>query len=243
MVLVVDIGGDCLHKKYTDEALVNELRRIEKKLGHAPTAAEFEKISDINRGTYQLRFGSWYKSLRAAGFRPRKARKPRFSKTDEMMILDFQRLAEELGHAPSRKECDECSYTYHSTTYRHRFGSWSATIKAAGIEKRDYVGELIRLRNEIGHIPSRDECDQCSYTVHSRTYVTKYGSWRGALRAAGFKIKTDDEEILNALRRLTKELGHFPTFWECNDCGYTPNHRTYLRRFGSWEKMKEIIKN
>ena len=93
----------------------------------------------------------------------------------------------------------------------------------------------------MGHAPSEGECDRCEYTVNSYAYSQKYGSWRKALEAAGLRPKTDDEEMIASLKRLTEELGHFPSEGECDLCKYTPHFRTYLRKFGSWSKIREMI--
>lgn len=164
-------------------------------------------------------------------------------KTDEELISELNKLALELGHIPTFRECNSCSYTSMAKTYCKRFGSWQKAMKAAGLLKGKYLkANLKRLKRELGHTPSMKECNDCEFTVHSCIYIKKYGSWSAALMEAGLKPRTDREEMLINLRQLAIKLGHFPTEEEVNKCKNTPSFRSYRREFGSWEDLKKLIK-
>lgn len=58
--------------KYSDDELMDELRRVAAELGHTPTTTEFSSRSDFNASTVSRRLGgSWGAACRSAGLVPR----------------------------------------------------------------------------------------------------------------------------------------------------------------------------
>lgn len=57
------------HKIPTDD-LLNELRRLARKLNKTPTKAQMDEMGEYYGRSYQLRFGSWSEAVRHAGFEP-----------------------------------------------------------------------------------------------------------------------------------------------------------------------------
>lgn len=55
--------------------------------------------------------------------------------TDEELLADLERVAEELGRGPSMREYDEHG-NHHPTTLRRRFGTWMAAVEETGYEPR-----------------------------------------------------------------------------------------------------------
>ena len=52
---------------YSDESLLNELKRVAKQLDKTPTQHEFNLLSRTNHSTIVNRFGSWNAALKKAG--------------------------------------------------------------------------------------------------------------------------------------------------------------------------------
>lgn len=222
---------------YTDDELLDNLKTLASKVGHSPTAQDLKDSSlGVSYMTYFNRFGSWNNAKKLVGLPQSKQRS-----TKKEMIADLKQLAKEIKHIPSEAECNACEYTRCAITYRKKFGSWKDALKAAGLLNRNYKGELIRLSKQLGHTPSCTECDQGAYTASSSAYIRKYGSWKKALSAAGLPYGYNELEMIASLKRLAEELGTIPTEVQCDQCEYTPSFRTYLRKFGSWEKVKELI--
>jgi hypothetical protein len=76
------------------------------------------------------------------------------------------------------------------------------------------------------------------------TFAKKFGGLTEAHLLAGFEsvkpVRYTDKEIIAALKRLTKELGRFPTSREINKAsmaGECPSMRTIFTRLG---KLSEI---
>lgn len=56
--------------QYTEEELLDELRRLARIKGHAPRKRDMTNDGKHSHRTYILRFGSWSESVEAAGFTP-----------------------------------------------------------------------------------------------------------------------------------------------------------------------------
>ena len=170
----------------------------------------------------------------------------------EDLIAELQRLADELGHTPSKNEMAAHGAHTHGI-YQHRFGSWNEAINAAGLEPNNRGGriaadalldELRRLADELGKTPSH--YDMAVHGAYAKgTYQDHFGSWNEAIKAAGLepnkggsRIPTAD--LLDELRRLADELNTAPTCSDMKQHGrYDP--ATYSKRFGSWDAAIEEI--
>ena len=245
-------------KKYTEDALLDALRELGEKLGRVPTSFEMTVYhKETGRGaghaTYFDYFGSWKEALMRAGFDLPEYGK--FYSNDELCqkLRDF---AKKLGHTPMRKEVDAhrenlpCAYTYVE-----RFGSWPAALEAANLPRsyhyrRDISDEelvivLRRLADELGHVPSVRELQNCDWAPCYSTYSHRFGSWNKALKKAGFgkalrRNKYSDRELINILRCVTKKLGHAPSREEMRKYHPSPCYDVYLNRFGSFAQALEV---
>lgn len=97
------------------------------------------------------------------------------------------------------------------------------------------------LAAEVDGTPTKTEM-----RMHGRyskePYQREFGSWNGALEAAGFEPHKEhdvsDERLLDELRSLTDDIGRTPTQAEMIEEGaYYPT--TYDVRFGTWNKAIE----
>lgn len=57
-------------KKIPTDELLNEIRRLAKKVNRTPTKGQMDKMGEYYARSYQLRFGSWSKAVDQAGFEP-----------------------------------------------------------------------------------------------------------------------------------------------------------------------------
>ena len=118
-------------------------------------------------------------------------------------VESLRRLATELGHTPTARECDSCAYTPAVSTLVYRFGSYNKAMLAAGLTNRETTGGrrqvysrehsvagLRRLAEELGHTPKALECQRCDYTPSVNTLIRQFGKYNDALLAAGLTPNT-----------------------------------------------------
>lgn len=178
----------------------------------------------------------------------------------EKMIEDLRELAKILGKTPSSTEMN----CYHKETgkgaahssYSDYFGNWTKALEAAGLEKpkcfyrlsdEALCEKLCKFAEKLGHTPLRRELDTCrdSNMPCSQTYIAHFGTWRDALIAAGLPAYNrcrkgiTDEELLDILHRLAKEIGKTPSAYDLGKYEWAPSVSTYMRHFGSWNQALE----
>lgn len=229
----------------SDEAALDELRRLAGELGRTPTKRELREHGRYSESVYRDRFGSWSSGLETAGMEPRSGGS-RIS--DEDLLAELQRLSKEHQNPPTVRILREHG-EYSLPTYRDRFGSWHQALEAAGIESEparfsdeSLLEELRQLADELGHAPTLQEFRD--YSDHSATtYYERFGSWRQSLQEAGFDDRPPQqaiprEDLIAELKRLADDLDKVPTQSEMNEQG--AYHRdTYVRRLGSWDAALE----
>lgn len=226
--------------------LIDELQRLADELGHPPTYAEMKQQGAYSPTPFDRVFDSWNDALEAAGLNP--SDKPgNISKQD--LIDELQRLADVLGHPPTIDELQEHGQ-FSSGPYQNRFGSWSDALEAAGFEaqatsrlsREKLIEDLQQFADKLGHPPTLQE--QKEQGPHSHTvYYDRFGSWRDALKAAGFEDRPPqqqipDTDLLNELRRLAEDLGASPTKPQMNELG-NYHADTYIRHLDSWQQALE----
>jgi Homing endonuclease associated repeat len=146
-----------LRRRYSDEAILAELRASAERLGKSPTMREFatDPETTVHPQTVIEHYGSWNAAKRAAGLVPR-----RFATREELVRL-LKELGDELGHVPTARDLDERRGTMPSKSlYWHTFGSLTQALREAGFdvpvgeERVDRaVEEGAELARRLGRLP------------------------------------------------------------------------------------------
>jgi hypothetical protein len=175
-------------RKIPSESLRAELRRLAEELDKVPTGQEMVSHGHHGINTYKNRFGSWNEALEAADL----SRKPdRKERSDQELLAEIERLADELGRTPSSRDMAEHG-EFGRITYRDHFGSWNEALGAAGFDRRrpkrktseaELVTELQRLADALGTTPTTDDM-QRDGEFSPGTYINRFESWSAALEAA-----------------------------------------------------------
>jgi hypothetical protein len=146
-----------LRRRYSDEAILVELRASADRLGKSPTMREFaaDPETTVHPQTVIEHYGSWNAAKRAAGLVPR-----RFATREELVRL-LKDLGDELGRVPTARDLDERRGTMPSKSlYWHTFGSLTQALREAGFdvpvgeERVDRaVEEGAELARRLGRLP------------------------------------------------------------------------------------------
>ena len=233
--------------RYADEQLTELLEEFAKKLGRVPTAEEVQACPDMpSMITYNRRFGSYAKALRAVKM---KSRYKYYA--NQQLIKLLLGLINQLGRMPTAEEVDACPDMPSSRTYRDRFGSWDKALKAAELRsKRTYTDQqliesLQELAKELGHAPTYKDIRKCPCMPSDQTYTNRFGSLDRALEIAELKTDTNywgatDCQLIEFLQQLKKELGRTPSWEDIRDHPGMPSVIVYVGRFGPWPKALEV---
>jgi hypothetical protein len=182
------------YSEYSDEDLLNYLKKLSVKLGKTPSGTDLSKAGKIGIWVYYKRFGSFVKVQKLAGLVPYKERvyKYKYSEySDEDLLNHLKKLAVKHGRSPYSGEIDEAGMV-HSYVYYKRFGSLSAALKVAGLiptkkpEKYKYTEEdvlnyLKELSVKLGRTPiikeviADDKMNLYHICKHFKTYKKALG--------------------------------------------------------------------
>lgn len=206
-----------LRRRYTDEEILEQLRRAAARLGRSPTMREFasDPEASVHPQTVIEHFGTWNAAKRAAGLFPR-----RFL-TREELLEQLRRLGTELGRTPTARDLAERRRSVPSASlYAHTFGSLANALREAGFEVLRGEERLERaveqgaaLARELGRLPKmadwaaarrRDPSLLSEWQVYRLLDVPR-GAWtafqylvREALRDEGVEVRPDGS-LLGAL--------------------------------------------
>ncbi|HYP55661.1 MAG TPA: helix-turn-helix domain-containing protein [Solirubrobacterales bacterium] len=136
----------------------------------------------------RLLFGGWGRMLEAAGTTPNKP-----TWTPDEILVALRSYAKEFGRPPAKQELEWPPAGYPSSrTVRRHFGSFTAGLRAAGLEsrKREWTRERIveamrEFELETDRWPrSSDWLVACEDWPSASTVHNRFGSWQAGLDAA-----------------------------------------------------------
>jgi hypothetical protein len=127
-----------LNKRIPDEAFVEEYVRIYDLLGRIPTAKDLNGNSKYAANTYRRRFGDLETVAKRAGLEL----DTKLKETEEELLVELNRVCDELGHTPTSTELSTAS-KFGQMAYRRAFGSFSAALGK--------IGHTINAKRKVSH--------------------------------------------------------------------------------------------
>jgi HNH endonuclease/Homing endonuclease associated repeat len=189
--------------EYSDEALLNELRRVAALIppGESLTGRAFkENFPKVSYSTIQRRFGGWKEALDKAGLgrlydgpvvSQKMRSQARMSKAG--LIAELRRVHALLG----KEWLTSGEFNMHSITsegaVRNHFGTFRKGLEAAGILQRPHklrqftdeqcFENIAAVWTHYGRRPAYREMFVAPSKIRPKTYVERWGTWRKALKA------------------------------------------------------------
>jgi hypothetical protein len=169
--------------------------------------------------------------------------------SDESLLREMRRVVAEFkGKKLTLEEFDRVSRV-HSTTLRHRFGSWPNALDKAGISAeiaprpkqitRKALLEAIQAHAQKSGEPPKlaDIAEQLDIT--RSTIPRKFGKWPDLLKEVGLQPvplgkRYTDEECFENIVELWTHYGRQPNFRELNSAPSRVGSKAYVRRWGGW---------
>ncbi len=184
------LGRTCYHT-YSDDLLLNELRRVAGSLGESTvTPQEFETHSEVSPFSLMCRFGGWGKALERAGLRH--VHSP--EQSDEELLEELRRVEESTG----KSTITSLDFKEHSEispfTLMYRFGQFRRIAgarrfgthpRAARLFGRGIAGGTAKGRGVLGKSSLSLGVFRKHSKVPGHTVVRQFGGWAMALERAG----------------------------------------------------------
>ncbi len=134
-----------LAKKYSNEDLYNEIKRVSRLLDITTLSQkEFNNNSEISATVIYRRFGSWKKALKNAGL------SPKWESISEIEYFEnLLKVWTFYGRQPKSREMDLPPSNINARSYESRFKKWSNALEA-------FI-EYANIENTASQAPERNE--------------------------------------------------------------------------------------
>lgn len=172
--------------------------------------------------------------------------------SDEFLLAELRRFYDENGRSPHIRDMNGADGYPSAPTYRSRFGSFNQAITLVGLTANTVhstvysdeflLEELQRFFRENGRSPHGIDMNTSNGYPSMGTYVHRFGSVNNAISSAGLIVNSgySDEFMLAELRRFCDENGRSPRQKNMNGVNGFPGSRTYISRFGSFNRALEL---
>lgn len=165
----------------------------------------------------------------------------------EYLIEKLKELSIKLGKTPTikdlRKEKNIPSYIAFYTNFR----SWNNALKSAGLNlnyeykfysEKELLDLLIKFKKNKGRSPKIEDFQKDTNLPAPNTYFDRFGSWNNALKLANLEINERkdyrNDELINILKKLSKELGRTPMMRDLESKKDLPCAEVFKIHFSSW---------
>lgn len=172
------------------------------------------------------------------------------SYSDESLLAEIRRVAAEFNDKRlTLEKFDEFSKV-HSTTLRHRFGSWKNALDLAGISeaiaprfnpltRESVIASLRAFAIEFPGTPVTKEEIANRLGVDGGSITRKFGKWPDLLNEVGISSvplgrRYTDEECYENIVALWMHYGRQPSFTELKRPPSTVGSKAYVLRWGGW---------
>lgn len=170
-----------------------------------------------NACCYINHFGSFEKINELIGYNQKEFN---LKALESDMLFKYKRACTDVGHTLNSREitklCKENNdYIYSTESYTAHFGSIHnlqeicgliKTIPGKGISKDELISKLIELGNKLGRAPTERDLYLYNDMPSSNKYRKEFGSFKEALKEAGFSniriLKTRNGVRLNSVYEL-----------------------------------------
>jgi hypothetical protein len=174
------------------------------------------------------------------------------------LLNDLRKAIKEIGRFPRYSEYDDAGGKFSIDTFRRRFGSWDAALKATKIETKpkaspnqplysetELLEDLRRVAAQLGRQPHKTEYDKLG-KFSGDNYRRRFGSWKKAIEKAGLMYRPQHKFqnwtpalIKEDLQSVKKMLGRFPTVRDYYEFGKTSCNTVY--RHAETNKWGEVL--
>jgi uncharacterized protein YaaR (DUF327 family) len=246
-------------QEFDKDKLIYELQELHKKLKRPLLAKDVDEARRNGLVSPPYHFQRAFISIPNA-IQEAEANKKHYSRDE--LISHLKKLYLETGRIPRRNEVN-ANYKQGERpslkAFLNEFGSISNARKAAGIansqwkkfSKEELIEQLQNLGKKLGRKPTYKDINVSSglgeIASHS-TLTDAFGSLINACKAAGFEVlkpqQYTDAELVKRLHELRQKLGKrigWNDLSRASKEGYFPSTNTVNRRFGSMDKINEII--
>lgn len=219
--------------KYSDEDLINEIKRYYDEYGKVPTCNEIDKNAYfVNSNVIRNRFGSWNRAIQMAGFQ--------VNIHKNINKEDVKREAIEFYHKNQRSPF-YYELSFSKTAVNRLFGSWNDLLRECNLplnqrdrlawDKKYGIEKIREYYAENNKIPTATDLNK--YGIHRKWLSGTFGSVQNALIESGL---CNENDFPSKEERIARSMDFISSFYKSN--GRPPSVAEY--NFEA-KKNKKII--
>lgn len=201
----------CNRKKYTKEALLSSFKYcVDKSIEERGCLISDTDIDNIDELPSAKCYYKMFKTLDNV-YKEIGISRNEFNnnKIEEDMKIKYIEIREIIKRTPHSRDLNSFSNNndryYTTTTYINHFGSIYnlqvlmgdiPTNWGSNLSDEELINRLIKLKDELGIVPTQIEVNMCEYTPHSSTYCRRFGSFTDAIRKTKMIPRSDKEPLI-----------------------------------------------
>jgi hypothetical protein len=139
-------------------------------------------------------------------------------------------------------------YRYHESWENIRFKVDGSKKYNQWSDKKEIICHIKKLMDELGHFPSREDLTARGESSLLLKVQKEYGGIYNIYKMLDIEPKRkpsgywkDLENVINHLKAIEKELGHFPSLNELRQNDYSGLVQGIYKHHGSYRKIKDIF--
>lgn len=207
------------------DALLDELRLLRDELGVPPRTIDMGKHGRFSPALYSDRFGSWEEALKEAGIEEEPHRPPDDVEPDLDSLRDVPEGVPEEGDAEQETE-----------------------------DLNEHQRLVLKSAERVEGVPTPEDLRERGHSVNA--IIDEYGTWEDALASVGIELpermrarkeekrrrgRSDEEKLLNEVRKYRSVHGHGPSEEEVEDTGWMSSVEQYREVFGTvWGAVDRV---
>lgn len=207
-------------EEYTQAALLDELKRIQKIVGERPvTKKDIDKYGKAVWSTYFRKFGSFSNALKAAGLKSSRTTNPKTGDMVRVVIELWTKTLENEGRRPLTSDLKKYGIPYSHDTYRRKFGNWRKVLILAynSVDKPvDNTTDKIQSNESLVNVESKTARKEIS--IRKRFLVFKRDSFSCVIcKRSGVGVKLEVDHTIPLAKGGLNSLDNLQTLcYECN---------------------------
>jgi hypothetical protein len=180
------------------------------------------------------------------------------SVTNDELINELKKLANDLGRTPSQTDMKKSNYNLVAKVhlYRQRFGSIQEAQKLAGLDPNksgsdmkysdeELLGEIKRIYDVLSFTPSQTDIEKYG-VIPIGAFKRRFGTYSCAVEKLGLTpnnpIIYSLDDIKNDILRISSLLGRPPTAREFGEHSETVSETTAMNKISGNNKWNDVIK-
>jgi hypothetical protein len=237
---------------WTEEKTLEELKKVKEKIGHFPTQTELSTLGRMDLQGAITKYGGSNKFRELLG--EELLRVPDGFWTEEKILKGLKTVKNEIGHFPVQKELSamgradlSVAISRHggSNKFRELLGEELLQAPAGFWTEEKTLEELKKVTTEIGHFPKHEELSTMG-RADLEGAITKHGGsnyFRNLLGVELLQVSAGHwtiEQTLEDLKKITDDIGHFPSHNELS-AGGRGDLLHAISRNGGVDKFREML--